>query len=85
MTYQYASMKLTWVQSGPGTCHRITHLAKEGNKRCRVLGRCPEAAVLSASLLPLDPGRCLDGAQRSVEPRLLGRLHLVQGEAQVVL
>lgn len=36
-------------------------------------------------LLALGPSDGLDGAERSVEPGLLGSLHLVEGQAEVVL
>lgn len=35
-------------------------------------------------LLALGPSDGLDGAERSVEPGLLGGLHLVEGQTQVV-
>ena len=65
----------------PGACHRITHLAKEGNKRCHVFRRVWRQQLLSASLFPLNPSCCLYGAQCSVKPRLLGCLDLVEGKA----
>ncbi len=36
-------------------------------------------------LLALGPGDGLDRAERSVEPGLLGSLHLVEGQTQMVL
>lgn len=36
-------------------------------------------------VLPLGPGDGLDRAERSVEPGLLGGLHLIQSQTQMVL
>ena len=41
--------------------------------------------VRLGGLLPLGPSDGLDGAERSVEPGLLGGLHFVEGQTQVVL
>lgn len=44
-----------------------------------------DGAVRLGGLLPLGPSDGLDGAERSVEPGLLGGLHLVEGQTEVVL
>lgn len=49
------------------------------------LGKTGVGVIRLGGLLALVPRDGLDGAERSVEPGLLGGLHLVQGQTQVVL
>lgn len=53
--------------------------------RAPVRTGCGGGAVGLGGLLALGPGDGLDGAERPVEPGLLGSLDLVEGQAQVVL
>lgn len=53
--------------------------------RAPVKTGCGGGVIGLGGLLALGPGDGLNGAERPVEPGLLGSLHLVEGQAQVVL